>query len=84
MNVKELKEAIANLPDDMEVMLQSDPEGNSFDKLYCVDPDCIVKEEEEREYRVYDTDWSAMDADMEDDEWEEFKDNSPRTLVLSP
>lgn len=29
MNVKELKEAIENLPDDMEVILQKDPEGNT-------------------------------------------------------
>lgn len=36
MNVKELKEALANYPDDMPVILSSDEEGNGFNQLYDV------------------------------------------------
>ena len=41
MNVKELKEQIANLPDDMEVVLQKDAEGNGYSPLSGADPDAV-------------------------------------------
>ena len=41
MNVKELKEAIANLPDEMEVVLQKDSEGNGYSPLSDVDTDAV-------------------------------------------
>lgn len=82
MNVKELKEIIDNLPDDMEVILQRDAEGNGYEGLRCVDPDCLMREFG-YECEVYSTEWSADDAGFEEDEWEEFK-KQPRVLVLSP
>lgn len=36
MNVKELREALSNYPDDMLVVLSSDEEGNGFNQLYDV------------------------------------------------
>lgn len=33
MNVKDLKNAIENLPDDMDVIIQKDSEGNGFSPL---------------------------------------------------
>ena len=36
MNVKELKETLANYPDDMLVVMSSDEEGNGFNELYDV------------------------------------------------
>lgn len=41
MNIKELKEAIANLPDDMQVILQRDSEGNGYSPLCSLDSDAI-------------------------------------------
>lgn len=34
MNIKELKELIANLPDEMDVILSSDSEGNKYSEAY--------------------------------------------------
>lgn len=41
MTVKELKEAIAELPDDMEVILQKDGEGNGYSPLSGADPNAV-------------------------------------------
>ena len=44
MNVKNLKEAIANLPDEMEVILQKDSEGNGYSPLSGADADAVACE----------------------------------------
>lgn len=44
MNVKELREEMANLPDDMLVLLSSDQEGNSKHKLYSADISAYEKD----------------------------------------
>jgi hypothetical protein len=80
MNVKQLKEIIQDLPDDMEVIIQRDPEGNSFTELDDADPHCIYLQ---RSNEVYSTLWDHNDAMMEKEEWEEFLQR-PKTLVLSP
>ena len=83
MTVKELKKEIADLPDDMVVILQKDAEGNGFSSLEDVDPNCIYVENSTWSGDVYSPDWSADDACMDDDEWEEIK-KKPRYLVLAP
>lgn len=37
MNVKELKNILRNVPDDIEVILSSDAEGNSYSPVYTYD-----------------------------------------------
>ena len=86
MNVKELKEVLANLPDDMQVILQIDPEGNGYHTLYCADPDSIAIMDE-RGYRpeeVYSLEWTAEDCCLEEEVWEQMKKEYPRVLVLAP
>ncbi len=39
MTVKELREALVDLPDDMPVIMQKDGEGNGYSPLYCADGD---------------------------------------------
>ena len=80
MNVKQLKEIIQDLPDNMEIIIQRDPEGNSFTPLDDADPNCIHLQ---RSNEVYSTLWDHNDAMMEKEEWEEFLQR-PKTLVLSP
>ena len=80
MNVKQLKEIIQDLPDDMEVIIQRDPEGNSYTLLDDADPHCIHLQ---RSNEVYSTLWDHDDAMMEKEEWDEFIQR-PKTLVLSP
>lgn len=46
ITVRELREALQDLPDDMPVWLQSDAEGNGYERLRCVDPDGIANPHE--------------------------------------
>jgi len=78
MNVKELKQCIKDLPDDMEVVLSRDPEGNGYGTLEGADSNSIYEDED-----VYSTDWTHEDARMEEDVWDEFK-KKPRVLCLWP
>jgi hypothetical protein len=83
MNVKELKEAIANLPDAMEVVLQKDSEGNGYSPLDGTDPNAVYVPDNTWSGDVYSMDWSADDACMSEEEWKEIK-AKPRVLILYP
>lgn len=82
MNVKELKEAIQDLPDNMEIILQKDAEGNGYSPLEGANPDAVYVAETWYG-NVYSMDWTADDACMEEEEWEEIK-NKSRSLILYP
>lgn len=83
MNVKELKEAIMNLPDDMKIYMSRDEEGNNFNELYEVNTNNIVIDDGRRNIDVYDPDWTADDCLLDEEYWEELKKN-PRSIVLWP
>jgi hypothetical protein len=83
MTVKELKEAIANLPDEMEVVLQKDSEGNGYSPLAGADLDAVYIPDSTWSGNVYSMEWTADDACMSDKEWEDIK-SKPRTLILYP
>jgi hypothetical protein len=83
MTVKELKEAIANLPDDMEVILQKDAEGNGYSPMEGADPDAIYFEETTWSGEVFSTKWTAEEACMTSEEWAYAK-KRPRVLILHP
>lgn len=83
MNVAELKKKLNGLPDDMLVILQKDSEGNSYSPLYGADPNAVYVPETDWAGRVYDLNWSADDADMSEDEWQETR-TKPKVLVLHP
>ena len=83
MTVKDLKELISNLPEDMEVILQKDREGNGYSPLEGGDSDAIYIPDSTWSGEVYNTKWSAYDAAMEESEWEEMK-LKPRALILYP
>ena len=83
MTVKELKEEIENLPDDMEVILQKDSEGNGYSPLYTTDADAVYIPDSTWSGNVYSMEWSADDACMTDEEWDKIK-LKPRVLVLAP
>jgi len=81
LTVKELKKIIAKLPDDMEVVVQRDSEGNGYKTAYAADPDCIWSDDEET---IYPTTATAANNCMEEDEWEKMKKEKPRVLVIAP
>ena len=80
--VKQLKADIAKLPDDMVVYVQKDAEGNGYRVCAGADPDGVLIDDSYHA-EIYSGDWSADDADMDEDEWEEFK-SKPRVLVIYP
>ena len=83
MNVKELKQFLSGLPDDMEIIIQKDGEGNDYSPLYGADSDAIYIPDSTWSGRVYSTNWKAYDVCMEEKEWENMLKN-PRCLVLHP
>lgn len=83
MKVKELIEELLKLPQQADVILQGDSEGNYYSNLAGVDPDCIIIESEYDDAAVYSTDWSAEDADMTEKEWKKAL-KKPRVVVLFP
>ena len=83
MNVKDLKEVIANLPDEMEVILQKDSEGNGYSPLRGADANTVYIPETTWYGDVYSMDWTAYDAGMKDEEWNDIKEK-PRALILHP
>lgn len=83
MKVSELIEALSELDQELEILLQKDGEGNGYSALGCLGEAIVVKEK--YEYHVYDLGWSADDCCLDEDEWEQMKsDKSLRMLVLSP
>lgn len=80
MKVHQLKSALEGLPDDMEIVLQKDPEGNGYSTLGGADPGGIYVPESGE---VYADTWSADDACVDVAEWDLLL-LQPRTLVLWP
>ena len=83
MNVKELREALAGLDDDMKVVLQIDAEGNGYKRVNGADADGIIVNEDQYSFDVYSDSWDATEADMDEDEWAELL-TQPRVLVVHP
>jgi hypothetical protein len=83
MTIKELKEQIKDLPDEMEVILQKDSEGNGYSPLAGADSNAVYIPDSTWSGDVYTLSWTADQACMEDDEWEKIK-AKPKALILYP
>lgn len=83
MNIKELKELLADIPDDREVLIQKDSEGNGYEFLRGVDENAVHAPDQSYFGEVFDPSWTADEAGMDEEEWEEVKKN-PRVVVLFP
>lgn len=85
MNVKELIEILSEFDPDAEVILQKDSEGNGYSPLSGADHDAVYVADANSTWSgtVYDTRWSAYDADMDEDEWEKLL-KQKRCVVLVP
>ena len=80
MKVKELIEVLQGMDADCDVILQGDAEGNSYSHLSGASANGIWIEEHGD---CYDADWSADDADMEQEEWDKYL-KGPRCAILWP
>lgn len=83
MTIKELKDKIATLPDDMILIIQEDSEGNRYSPLKDIDTDCVYLPRTLYSGTVYSTDWSADDACLSQEEWDAIL-AAPRCGVLFP
>ena len=83
MKVKELIEVLQTLDPEMECIVQKDSEGNGYSPLAGADSHGIYIAETTWYGDVYDSNWSAEDADMDEEEWEEIL-KMPRCVVLFP
>lgn len=81
--VKELIEELKKLPPNAQVILQKDGEGNGFSPLSGVSGSCIYVPESSWHGEVYDTNWSASDACMSDEDWTEFC-KQEKCVILEP
>ncbi|MFD4474630.1 hypothetical protein ACFWPU_00735 [Streptomyces sp. NPDC058471] len=61
MNVKELREVLADFPDDMEVILQKDAEGNWYSALSGGEYAWYVAETTWSGYTIHDDDYDPVD-----------------------
>ena len=84
MKVGKLKELLKNLDDDLLVVLSSDSEGNNHSPVADIADKCVYDAETTYNGEIYDTGWSAEDACMEEDKWEEFKKEKTACVVLYP
>ena len=83
MTVKDLIEALQSMPPDAQVILQKDGEGNGYSPLADVDGEAVYVPDTTWMGDVYSTSWTASDAAMAQDEWDDIL-KQPRCVVLAP
>jgi hypothetical protein len=87
MNLKELKELLSKLSpefDECQIILQKDAEGNGYSPLMGVDESCIYEPDNAWSGTVMKIKWTAYEACMDKDEWEEYKKEHKQAIVLYP
>ena len=82
MKVKELIAELQELDGELEILLQRDPEGNGYAPLAGSDSNAIAITDG-RDVDIYDTNWTADECCLDEEEWEELK-KQPRVVVLWP
>jgi len=84
MKVKELIEKLKVIDGELEIYLQKDAEGNGYESLYYVyDRGIII--DECGDINIYQRDWTADQACIDEEEWEQIKqDESRYCVVLAP
>lgn len=83
MKVKDLKELIKNLPDDMQIVMSSDGEGNSYSPLSGGDYNSVYVPESTWSGNIFYCGWTSDEACMEEEEWQKLLEE-PKCLVLYP
>lgn len=73
MKSHELAKLLLEKPD-VELIKQTDDEGNGYTPLHGIDFNVLVREDD-YEYEVYDASWSADDCDMDEYTHEELVRN---------
>ena len=83
MTVKELIEELRTMPQDAQVILQKDTEGNGYSPLAVVDGNTVYIAKNSYMGEAYDCSWTAEEACMSEEEWASII-AQPRCVVLAP
>ena len=86
MTVRELRKLLMFIDSDMDdctVYIQGDDAGESFANVKGIDQNIIIIEEE-KEIIVYDISCKHSDVDMTLKEWNKFKKENARSLIIHP
>lgn len=83
MKVKDLIAVLTEFDQSAEVILQKDAEGNGYSPLEGADHEAVYIPDSTWSGTVYNTNWTAEDADMEEPEWKKFLKRK-RCVVLFP
>lgn len=83
MRSHQLAQLLLEKPD-VELIMQKDAEGNGYSPCSGVDFDVIYRPETTYYGTVYDTSWSAEEADLTEHEWEFYKKTYSGYAVLFP
>jgi hypothetical protein len=81
MTVKELKQQLEYVPDDLIVVIQKDSEGNAYAPLMGCDDNVIYNPTSEA---VFDLSLPADEHCMTEQKWTYTKKTYPRCLVMYP
>lgn len=73
MTKAELIEALKDVPDSTQIIMAKDSEGNGYSPLADVDINCVYTGRNSYSGDIYDTRWTADQAGVYEDEWEEIK-----------
>ena len=83
MKSHELAKLLLENPD-VELIMQGDSEGNGYSPLAGIDFEVIYIGETSYSGEIYNTSWTADEADATPDEWEELKKTHSGYAVLYP
>lgn len=83
MTVKELRQRLNELPDDMVIIIQKDREGNNYSPMSGADSNVVYVPINGYSGIAYSLHWTYEDACMSHGEWEILK-TMPRSLILYP
>lgn len=77
MNVKELMEILKKEDPEKVIILSSDPEGNMYRPVSSIRCNWFYDGDE-----AYDLEWDADEANLDEDTWEEFKEEEDGKCIV--
>lgn len=82
MTVQELIDKLSKIPGHREVYMSADQEGNRYNKIKRIDDNGILVDAKYGD--IFSEHFTAREAYMSEEEWEDVKTNYPRIVVIWP
>ena len=84
MKVSTLMLLLSTFDPDADVILQKDAEGNGYTDCHGAKPAIVHRKYGRLIEEVYDPEWTAEDAGLDEDEWHEILETHKRSVVIFP